>query len=243
MLSPYYCKRVGPSTGFLLAEGSYNWNCLMFIEKGSIEMLVNGQWQTIKENQIVVYPKGVYFKRRIIDAITFYNLRFDTDKPLPFGAFDLSNHARVKSDFEYLRIFFKNKNYPSGMPEHYLQDIFYTTVIDNFAKPYLKDPFMQKVTKFVNKNLNSKLTLIDLANQMNVSKSTLVNYFNDKVGMSPMKYVTHMRINKAKQLLLSDNKTISEIATECGYENAYYFSNSFKKEVKISPTKYRKENI
>ena len=58
--------------------------------------------------------------------------------------------------------------------------------------------------------------------------------------MSPRQYVTKMKIDYAKELLMINRYNISEIAELCGFENVYYFSNVFKKQVGISPIAYIK---
>ena len=55
-----------------------------------------------------------------------------------------------------------------------------------------------------------------------------------------MEYVSRMRLSKAKLLLRDSNKSIEEIATECGFSSANYFGLIFKKEVGLSPLNYKK---
>ncbi len=57
--------------------------------------------------------------------------------------------------------------------------------------------------------------------------------------MSPVKYITQLRVEKAKELLITNRYKVSEIAEMCGFENVYYFSNVFKKQVGVSPKTYK----
>ncbi|HAQ8955004.1 TPA: helix-turn-helix transcriptional regulator, partial [Enterococcus faecium] len=55
-------------------------------------------------------------------------------------------------------------------------------------------------------------------------------------------YLNHLRMEKAKQLLLHSNQNINEIASEIGYNNTTYFSKLFKKIVGRSPKEYRENS-
>ena len=55
-----------------------------------------------------------------------------------------------------------------------------------------------------------------------------------------MEYVSRMRLSKAKSLLKDTNKSIEDIALDCGFSSANYFGLIFKKEVGLSPLNYKK---
>ena len=61
-------------------------------------------------------------------------------------------------------------------------------------------------------------------------------------GQSISDTITMHRIESACQYLKHSTLSLKEISTKCGYANQYYFSNSFKKKLGISPSKYREEN-
>ena len=58
-----------------------------------------------------------------------------------------------------------------------------------------------------------------------------------------MRHLINIRIKNAKQLLVDTSLPLSEIAEKTGFENGYYFSTAFKKEVGLSPSEYRKTYI
>ena len=69
--------------------------------------------------------------------------------------------------------------------------------------------------------------------------------FKKEIGMSPLEYLTNLRMNSAEKLLTAmwtNEYSINEISQMCGYEDALYFSRVFKKRFGCSPTKYVRRN-
>lgn len=62
--------------------------------------------------------------------------------------------------------------------------------------------------------------------------------FKKTYGMTPVQAVTKMKIDYAKELLITGRYSVSDIAEMCGFENVYYFSSVFKKQTGFSPSKY-----
>ena len=61
--------------------------------------------------------------------------------------------------------------------------------------------------------------------------------------MTPSNYIALLRIQKAKEMLSNTELPIKEVAAACGFEDAYYFSNFFKKQFGISPTSFRRSTL
>ena len=85
-----------------------------------------------------------------------------------------------------------------------------------------------------------KLTQEELAHISGYSVPHFKKLFRDETGTSPIRYLNDFRIGRAKDLLASGLFSVQEVATACGFENVYYFSNVFKKQTGISPKHYKK---
>lgn len=83
------------------------------------------------------------------------------------------------------------------------------------------------------------LKLEEFAELSNRSLSKFKRDFKDYYKTSPGKWLTEQRLTLAKSKLITSNKTIREIAFDCGFNNASHFSRVFKEQYAISPTHYR----
>ncbi|MDR1209395.1 MAG: helix-turn-helix domain-containing protein [Clostridiales bacterium] len=95
-----------------------------------------------------------------------------------------------------------------------------------------------RVQDYIASNLNKRLSLNEVAAVFNFSPNYLSQLFAKYTGKGYVEYITNIRVETAKQMLLSGNGKIYEIAEKLGFENAFYFSKVFKKVVGVSPRKY-----
>jgi len=88
-------------------------------------------------------------------------------------------------------------------------------------------------------HLSSPFTIKDLAAQVNISANGLLAAFNRHAGVGPMEVWRNMRLSHSRWLLLNTNRTITQIAYECGFSDCAHFSRWFQKKYGTSPTKFR----
>ena len=98
---------------------------------------------------------------------------------------------------------------------------------------------MRTMMQFIADNYKEKITLADIAGSASISKSEALRCFNSCVGMTPVKYLTALRLEKAAKLLLSTDDTVTRIAVECGIDNISYFIRIFTAAFGVTPKAYR----
>ena len=108
----------------------------------------------------------------------------------------------------------------------------YHNQIYNVAMGYIKENFEC-----------SGLCLNDIAQHVNISPAYLSTLFKKVSGQSISDTIAALRIESACRYLSSTNLSLKEISSKCGYANQYYFSNSFKKRLGVSPSVYREQQI
>ncbi len=102
--------------------------------------------------------------------------------------------------------------------------------------------FLRKLRQFYKEALSdTSITLDDTAKHMNLSRSSLGKKVKAITGMTPMALLKEMRLEFAKQELLSTDKPISEIAYACGFADPRYFSRAFSSAYGCAPSQFREK--
>lgn len=101
------------------------------------------------------------------------------------------------------------------------------------------EDLLSTVNKFVSDNLHRKIYSSEIAQEVGLSESHFRYLFSTIYKTNPSDFVLRKRIEKSKELLLS-NQSITSIAYELAFSSSQYFSNSFKKLTGMRPKEYRK---
>ena len=103
---------------------------------------------------------------------------------------------------------------------------------------------MQKANEYIIENYkNPDFNYKELCHATGLEYAYFSELFKKTFKMSPVRFVTKMRIDYAKELLVTNRRSVSEIAEMCGFSNLYYFSNVFKKQTGFSPSQYPIDDI
>lgn len=101
---------------------------------------------------------------------------------------------------------------------------------------------VQLAVAYIKEHFREQLTAENVAGHVGKSANYFSSIFKKETGYSFTSYVTRMRMEQAKWLLLHTNKQISEICEQVGYTDYIYFSQLFKQQFGCSASKLRKEN-
>lgn len=96
------------------------------------------------------------------------------------------------------------------------------------------------VKHYINHNFENDITLGFLAKIASINKYYLAHRFKEDVGMSPIEYLTQIRINAAKTLLETTDFTIAVISETSGFSSQSLFSQTFRRLENQTPSEYRK---
>lgn len=96
----------------------------------------------------------------------------------------------------------------------------------------------KEICDYIEKDYSDDITLDELSKIGCISKYHLIRLFTKEKGITPYKYLELYRINKAKQLLQNE-KSILEVAMQCGFSDQSHFTNLFKKTIGITPKQYQ----
>ena len=111
--------------------------------------------------------------------------------------------------------------------------------INTKSKDYLSDENrLLPAIDYINRFYDREISVTELAELCKLSVSHFRRVFKEKTGFTPLGYRESVRIHWAKQLLISDLFTVSEIALKLHYYDVYHFSKDFKKYTNMSPKEY-----
>ena len=102
----------------------------------------------------------------------------------------------------------------------------------------LGSPLVEGALAIIQQELPFLEGVEELAGRLEVSAAHLSRVFSKKIGLSPGKYITRMRVEYAKLLLRDPDITITYVAEASGFANANYFAKVFRKETGMSPSEY-----
>ncbi|WP_078552338.1 response regulator [Bacillus alkalicellulosilyticus] len=103
-------------------------------------------------------------------------------------------------------------------------------------------PLIEKAKDYIKNNYhNPELSLQMVANVVNISPSYFSHLFSQETGQTLKEYLTTVRIEKAKELLLTTSEKTYEIALKVGYNDSHYFCNMFKKLTGFTTKKFKNQ--
>lgn len=104
-----------------------------------------------------------------------------------------------------------------------------------------KETLIDRMMAFIHKNYVNNIGIEDIASNLGISYSYTRHVFSENTGRNLVDYINELRIQAAKEYLVTSQKNISEIASLVGYNNEQSFTRFFKKYSHVLPSQYRKE--
>jgi AraC family transcriptional regulator of arabinose operon len=101
------------------------------------------------------------------------------------------------------------------------------------------DVRIRKALEIVGERLGEPIRIETLSRAVGLSRSRFSVLFADELNVSPQTYIELARLGRAAQMLQSSSWSVSQIAEEVGFTNAYYFSTRFRRQYGMPPSTYR----
>ncbi|SDK46530.1 helix-turn-helix domain-containing protein [Sediminibacillus albus] len=103
-------------------------------------------------------------------------------------------------------------------------------------------PEIDEVIAYIHKHLDDDLPLSRLAHQAAYSPYHFSRIFKEKTGLSPYQYVSSLKLQRAKSLLLNTNLTVRDVSMEIDQQSLGTFTTRFTERVGMTPTQFRKSS-
>lgn len=232
-----------------------------YVTKGYGTFKFNGKVYNLKKGDIFILLKGmqVEYVASIDDPWEYYWIGFsgsNANEYLNRTSITNSCVANCEENSKIPQIILNmceiSKTYnPSKSDDILLLKELYSllyALIEEFPKPFeYKDKelhtYIQDALNFINSNYMHSITVQEIADYVNLSRSYLYKMFIKNLGISPQRYLINLRMYKATLLLKSTKLPIGEVASSVGYSDSLLFSKTFSKHFSMSPLNYRNNQV
>lgn len=245
---------------------SHQYNEIYFLQSGKCNVYIDNETYCLEDGSVLfipafkehtfIYPFTQDIKRTVLYISTEQlNWYFNKDFKDEINNLFINKHLQLsRKSFSNLSNIFEKIQFEKysldNMSElltkaYFFELIIYLIRFQRYThninqKTNLSNITIGEIVNFIENNYSRQLTLPEIAAQFGISESSLTKKIKIFTNMTFKEYLTKTRIEEAKSLLISSEKSITEIAYECGYNNSNFFGDVFKKAVGMSPSSYRK---
>lgn len=245
---------------------SHQYNEIYFLQSGKCNVYIDNETYCLEDGSVLfipafkehtfIYPFTQDIKRTVLYISTKQlNWYFNKDFKDEINNLFINKHLQLsRKSFSNLSNIFEKIQFEKysldNMSELLTKAYFFELIIylircqrythNINQKTNLSNITIGEIVNFIENNYSRQLTLPEIAAQFGISESSLTKKIKIFTNMTFKEYLTKTRIEEAKSLLISSEKSITEIAYECGYNNSNFFGDVFKKAVGMSPSSYRK---
>lgn len=230
---------------------------LIYCTEGNSKLIIANDEVLLHQNQFCIIPPGFHFKLKIgkTEPTIFFMCQFNGTKSrileqeftvvrdlVPSINNRVANRRMLFDEvFNNLLRGYHNANihYVNFTFSHLLATFVFASRTSEDIETE-ENPMIQKTIRFMEQNIDKKLSLRDIANEVGYSITYLSTLFRKQTNYSPLSYFSHLKITKSCEYLDQTSLKVKEIAFLLGYSDPYYFSKDFQKKMGISPRSYRK---
>lgn len=233
----------------------HNKHELYFLEKGRTKYFIGDEIFMLEPGDMVFVPAGIFHKTDSGDTAGTSRLLFSFDSEVAGKEFvaELTKNKfiRIPSEKLYIlkNIFAQIEQEENKKEQGYreMERLLFGQLLINISRyglPENEKPLseqeilVQRIAKYISENFDADLSLDRLSAMFALSPSHLSRLFKKATGVGLNEYINISRITAAEKLLRDTDKSVTQIATECGFNDSNYFAAVFKKLKGTTPKKY-----
>lgn len=168
------------------------------------------------------------------------------DQDSKLDGLDMGADAYLSKPFNTKELFVRiNKliSLRKSLQRHYISIIRDKSLVQQDKNFNTEEKFINKVRRILEENLsNEDFGIHQLCETLAMSRSQLYRKFSSLTDLTVHQFIMTLKLQKAKELLLTSNMNVSEVAYDTGFKNISHFSRVFKKEFGHNPSRFKIEN-
>ena len=215
-----------------------------------VVVIFNGKKLHVKPGCVTFLPKGA-ITEYCVDRISqkgYINIYFDTCSPMPSEAFTFNMSGNISIETLFRKIhstWIMRRKIDRLLCYSLLYQILHIISAATSAGSYAGTSQREKIqpaVEYISRHcFDFDFDCGGLAELCGISYSYLKRLFISVYKMPPSQYVTHVRMEQAKDIFQTKSHTIQTVAQMLGYTDAAYFSKAFKKYAGVSPREFIKQ--
>ena len=186
--------------------------------------------------------ESYYENKYLIHFFTHFNLGAPFDNVFP-GIFKIELTDHLSERLIYLTDLLKIENWDFKLTFNLKLQSFIKEVISNIGAELWKtiniDHRVLKVHRFIEANIDEKLSNSELASIVNMAPNSFARLFREEMNMTLHNFIQNRKIASACEIFEHTNETIESISFKLGFSDRYHFSRVFKSIIGISPAIYK----
>lgn len=231
-------------------DGSYSvkdrpFCALCYKTRGYSEYTQNGKTYASDKNRIVFIPSTASYDYYCLETGECIIVEFEAvNAGHEICSFSVKNDMEVLSLLEKIERMhtFKKQGYAFYCQSGLFKLLYY--MISQQEEQYLPNMKRRRIEpslSYLEKHyMDADLSIGQIAEVSGISEIYFRKLFTEIYGMTPKQYIIQIRMNKAKELLVTEGITVRQIAEEVGFNEVYSFCKAFRKMSDCTPTEYRK---
>ncbi|MFC4597509.1 helix-turn-helix transcriptional regulator [Cohnella hongkongensis] len=230
---------------------------LHFVQDGMIRLEYGDRHADLRKGDLFCLFPGLTYHYRMLPSdaplrMSWLALDGDRVRPLlelagltpdkPYGRERIDDRVRESAERTIQALQAGARWSPSTALElHGLVCGLFADLIPDTAAVYSSEPagWIEECLEYMELHASEGISVQQVADFAGVHRSYFTQTFTRQIGISPMKFIQRIRMEKASRLLRETNATVTEIALSLGYPNVYTFTRAFKSYYRVSPQALR----
>ena len=215
----------------------------VYYDEGEADYMMEGYSFHAQPGQAFYLAKGSVYDITVLKKGRFICIDFDFEESDTVRKCCLFREIApaVRNEFsKFFHLWAQNNPWQTPRAYSTLYRIYDEMIRSTHMQYAQSSPLVTEITAYsLSHYTEPDLSVSDIAAHAGISEVHLRRLLHKRVGASPIGYIHHLRIEKAKNMLRASNYTVGEIALSVGYTDPYYFRRLFHEKLGISPLSYR----
>lgn len=243
-------------SGYTFPGEKHQYFELTYVDNGELTVVVEGETKVLHDGELLIFGPN-----------QFHSQANYSDKPCSYLTImfelNIQNYEaivnrvfKVSQNIHLLLGNFSDENKNAALPYkcdlmiRYLEYIIISllnfdhahqdTKISTSIHQHFEQEMLNEILTYIQNNLYKELTIDEICQKFNVSRSSLQNMFKENLNMPPKQYINQCKLKKSQYLIKESTHNIGEIAAMLGFNSIHYFSRKFKQYYHVTPTEYAK---